>query len=66
MLRCFNIENRTIETNTKMNNYNGKTTNADKDCSAASKTTIVIMILIAVTIEKILSETCIKYLMRYY
>ena len=37
MLRCFNIENRTIETNTKMNNYNDKTTNADKDCSAASK-----------------------------
>ena len=49
------MENRTIETNAEMNNYNDNTTNADKT---------VIMISIAVTIEKILCETCIKHLMR--
>ena len=32
----FNIENRTIVTNTEVNNYNDITTNADENCSAAS------------------------------
>ena len=32
----FNIESRTNETNTEMNNYNDNTTNADNNCSAAS------------------------------
>ena len=32
----FNIENRTIETNTEVNNYNDITTNADENCSEAS------------------------------
>ena len=32
----FSIENRTIGTNTEMNNYNDNTTNADKNCSATS------------------------------
>ena len=32
----FNIENRTIGTNTEVNNYNDITTNADENCSAAS------------------------------
>ena len=36
METSFNIENRTIETNTEVNNYNDITTNADENCSAAS------------------------------
>ena len=32
----FNIENRSIETNTEVNNHNDITTNADENCSAAS------------------------------
>ena len=32
----FNNENRTIETNTKVNNYNDITTNAHDNCSATS------------------------------
>ena len=31
----FNIKNRTIDTNTEVNNYNDNTTNADEGCSAA-------------------------------
>ena len=34
--RSFNIENRTIETNTEVNNYNNIITNADENCSASS------------------------------
>ena len=36
METSFNIENRTIETNTEVNNYNDITTNANENCSAAS------------------------------
>ena len=36
METSFNIENRTIETNTQMNNYNDISTNAHENCSAAS------------------------------
>ena len=36
METSFNIENRTIETNTEVNNYNDITTNAHEICSAAS------------------------------
>ena len=36
METSFNIENRTIETNTEVNNYNDITTNAHENCSAAS------------------------------
>ena len=36
MEASFNIENRTIETNTEVNNYNDITTNAHEICSAAS------------------------------
>ena len=36
METSFNIENRTIETNTEVNNYNDITTNADENCSASS------------------------------
>ena len=36
METSFNIENRTIETNIEVNNYNDITTNADEKCSAAS------------------------------
>ena len=36
METSFNTENRTTETNTKVNNYNDITTNADENCSAAS------------------------------
>ena len=36
METSFNIENRTIKTNTEVNNYNDITTNADENCSAAS------------------------------
>ena len=35
METSFNIENRTIETNTEVNNYNDIATNADENCSAA-------------------------------
>ena len=36
METSFNNENRTIETNTEVNNYNDITTNAHEICSAAS------------------------------
>ena len=36
METSFNIENRTIETNTEVNKYNDITNNADENCSAAS------------------------------
>ena len=36
METSFNIENRIIETNTEVNNYNDIATNADENCSAAS------------------------------
>ena len=36
METSFNIENRTIETNTKVNNYNDITTNTHENYSAAS------------------------------
>ena len=36
METSFNIENRTIETNTEMKNFNDITTNTDENCSAAS------------------------------
>ena len=36
METSFNIKNRTIETNTEVNNYNDITTYADENCSAAS------------------------------
>ena len=36
METSFNIENRTIETNTEVNNHNDIITNADENCSATS------------------------------
>ena len=36
METSFYIENRTIETNTEVNIYNGIKTNANEKCSAAS------------------------------
>ena len=36
METSFNIENRTIESKTEVNNYNDISTNADESCSAAS------------------------------
>ena len=36
METSFNIENRTSEANTEVNNYNDITTNVDENCSAAS------------------------------
>ena len=40
METSFNIENRTIETNTEVNNYNDITNNADENCSSASNNNI--------------------------
>ena len=50
METIFNIENRTIESNTEAKNI-------DENCSAASKITFGIMISITITIETILSGT---------